>query len=80
MDTPNAPAITEVVLIRPGAVTHGFNMSQRFIGCEITGGGATSVTAQSPPDGNVAPPGWYLLFIVDSARIPSTGAWIRLSP
>jgi FtsP/CotA-like multicopper oxidase with cupredoxin domain len=80
INTPNAPSITEVVLIRPGAVTHGFNMSQRFIGCEITGGGATSVTAQSPPDGNVAPPGWYLLFIVDSARIPSTGAWIRLSP
>jgi Domain of unknown function (DUF1929) len=36
VDTPNAPFITEVVLIRPGAVTHGFNMSQRFIGCEIT--------------------------------------------
>jgi Domain of unknown function (DUF1929) len=39
INTPNAPAITEVVLIRPGAVTHGFNMSQRFIGCEITGAG-----------------------------------------
>lgn len=79
VNTPNAASITEVVLLRPGAVTHGFNMSQRFISCAITGGGATSVQAQAPPNGNVAPPGWYLLFIVDSARVPSVAKWIRLT-
>ena len=30
-------------------------------------------------DGNVAPPGHYLLFLVDHDRIPSEGAWIRLT-
>jgi len=79
IDSPSAPSIAEVVLLRPGAVTHGFNMSQRFVGCAIVGGGATSVKLQTPPDGNVAPPGWYLLFIVDAGRVPSVAKWIRLS-
>jgi FtsP/CotA-like multicopper oxidase with cupredoxin domain len=78
INTPNAPSIAEVVLIRPGAVTHGWNQSQRFVGCAITGHDANHVQAQSPPDGTIAPPGWYLLFIVDGGRIPSVGTWIRL--
>jgi hypothetical protein len=70
--------IEGVILSRPGAVTHGFNMSQRIVGCAILGRDATSIRAQAPPDGTVAPPGYYLLFIVDRDRIPSLGSWIRL--
>jgi len=80
IQTPHAPAIGEVVLIRPGAVTHGFNQSQRFVECTIAGSTAATVDAEAPPDGNVAPPGWYLLFIVTTGRIPSEGRWIRLTP
>jgi len=68
------------VLIRPGAVTHGFNQSQRLVGCEITGRGATSLQVKAPPDGNIAAPGYYLLFLVDTARVPSVAAWIRVTP
>lgn len=80
VQTPNATSIAEVVLIRPGAVTHGWNQSQRFVGCAITGTAAGSVDVMAPPDGNVAPPGYYLLFIVDGARVPSVGRWIRVTP
>ena len=79
VNTPNATSIAEAVLIRPGAVTHGFNMSQRFVACEITGRGPTSIQVMAPPDGNIAPPGYYLLFLVDTARVPSMGAWIRVT-
>ena len=72
-------AIAEVVLMSPGAVTHAFNQNQRWVGCAITGTSATAVTATAPPDGTIAPPGWYLLFLVDHDRSPSTGAWIRLT-
>ena len=65
--------------MRAGAVTHGFNHNQRYVGCAITGSGAFQVHAAAPPNGNVAPPGHYLLFLVDNDRIPSTGAWIQLS-
>lgn len=79
VDTPSPAAIAEVVLIRPGAVTHGFNMSQRFIECVITGSNATSVQAQAPPHGNIAPPGYYLLFILTVSRVPSIARWIRMT-
>ena len=78
VDTPNAASIAEVVLLRPGAVTHGFNQSQRFIGCAITGVSATSIDTKAPPDGTYAPPGWYLLFLIDGGRIPSVARWIRI--
>jgi plastocyanin len=79
IQTPDAPSIAEVVLIRPGVVTHGFNMSQRYVGCSITGRSANSIIVQAPPDGNIAPPGYYLLFIVNGARVPSVAKWVRIS-
>jgi len=80
IQTPDAASIAEVVLLRPGFTTHGFNMSQRFVGCVISGSAAASIQVQSPPDGTIAPPGYYLLFIVNGSRVPSLGRWIRLTP
>ncbi len=80
VDTPTPGAIAEVVLMRAGAVTHAFNHNQRYIGCAITGTTATTVNATAPPDGNIAPPGYYLLFVVDKDRVPSVAKWIRLTP
>jgi plastocyanin len=80
IQSPDAPQVADVVLVRPGATTHGFNMSQRFVGCAITGGTAVSVDVKAPPTGNVAPPGWYLLFVLNASRVPSIGRWIRLTP
>jgi FtsP/CotA-like multicopper oxidase with cupredoxin domain len=79
VQTPSPASIAEAVLIRPGAVTHGFNMSQRLIECAIVGVTPAEVRLQAPPDGNVAPPGHYLLFILTAAQAPSLGRWIRLS-
>jgi hypothetical protein len=77
--TPTPGAIAEVVLMSPGAVTHGFNQNQRSVGCAITGTTANAVNATAPPDGTVAPPGYYLLFLVDQDRAPSGGVWIRIT-
>ncbi len=79
IDTPQGLSIDEVVLLRPGAVTHGFDQSQRLVELEILARGAASVDVQAPPDGNVAPPGFYLLFILNGSHVPSVGRWIRLS-
>ena len=80
INTPTPLDISEVVLLRPGAVTHGYNMSQRGIECVIAATGAGTLDVESPPSANLAPPGWYLLFILDSNRVPSEGQWIRLTP
>jgi hypothetical protein len=80
INTPTPPDISEVVLLRAGATTHGFNMGQRGIECVIAGIGAGTLDVKTPPNANLAPPGWYLLFILDSDRVPSEGRWIRLTP
>src|SRR5215213_3115790 len=62
--TANAGAIAKVALIRLGAVTHSDNMEQRYVPLSFTAG-ASSLTATGPPNANVAPPGPYMLVVVD---------------
>ena len=78
--TPTPPDIFEVVILRAGGVTHGFNMSQRGLELVIAGTGPGTLSVQGPPNANLAPPGWYVLFILDSDRVPSEGRWIRVIP
>lgn len=40
---------------------------------------ATAVAALSPPDATVAPPGYYMLFLVSALGTPSPAAFVRLS-
>ncbi len=79
INTPNAADITEVVLLRSGAVTHGFNMSQRGLECVISALGAGTIDVDMPANPNLAPPGWYLLFVLGAGRVPSAGRWVRVT-
>jgi hypothetical protein len=79
VQTPNAANIQKVVLIRPGAPTHAFDMEQRLIGLNFTiQTGALTVT--SPPNANIAPPGYYMLFILNKAGVPSVAQFVQLCP
>jgi hypothetical protein len=78
VNTPDAADITRVVLVRPGAATHAFDMEQRVVGLTFTRGtGALSVVA--PPDPRVAPPGYYMLFLLNSRGVPSVARFVQLS-
>ncbi|MFC6673268.1 galactose oxidase-like domain-containing protein [Marinobacterium aestuariivivens] len=77
VDSADADDILTVHLLFPGAVTHGFNMTQRVVECSFSAG-AGSLQVDAPPDGNVAPPGHYLLFIINDQRVPSEGRWITI--
>jgi PKD repeat protein len=79
IQTPDAADIASVVLVRPGAPTHAFDMDQRLVGLSYSlDGGALSVTA--PPNGNIAPPGYYMLFILNSAGVPSNASFVQVLP
>src|SRR6195256_2742873 len=79
MQTPDAANISSVVLMRPGAPTHAFDMEQRLVTMNFTAGsGVLNVTA--PPNGNIAPPGYYMLFILNSAGVPSVAQFVQLTP
>ena len=75
--TPDASRIASVSLIALGSVTHAFNQNQRFVPLAFTDAG-TSLNVTGPINGNTAPPGPYMLFIVDSTGVPSVAAMVRL--
>jgi hypothetical protein len=79
VQTPDAASISSVVLIRPGAPTHAFDMEQRLVAMNFTAGsGVLNITA--PPNGNIAAPGYYMLFILNSSGVPSVAQFVQLTP
>lgn len=73
--------IDRVTLVRTGAVTHSFDHNQRFIELDFelaTSAGSLSVT--SPLNANLAPPGYYMLFLISDEGVPSHAEFIQLRP
>src|SRR5262249_13370580 len=66
----SSSAISSAVLVRPGSVTHAFDMEQRLIGLcgpapQPPCNGAGALTLTSPPNGNIVRPGYYMVFLLD---------------
>lgn len=78
IETPNAAAIQRVALLRCGSVTHAFDSDQRYVGLrfEPVVGMPNTLRITAPPNGNVAPPGQYMLWIIDNAGMPCEQARI----
>ena len=76
VQTPNAGQIAKVSLIRFGAVTHAFNAGQRFLPLSFSAGSG-SLTVTAPANSNLAPPGNYMLFIVNTNGVPSVAAVVH---
>lgn len=76
--TSNASSITRVALVRPGATTHADDFDQRYVDLAFTVGSGT-ITATAPPNGSEAPPGYYMLVIVNSNGIPSVMPFLQLN-
>jgi Domain of unknown function (DUF1929) len=77
--TPNASSIQKVALVRLGSVTHDDNMEQRYVPLKFTPG-TGMVRASIPASADVAPPGYYMLFIINSAGVPSVAKMVQLDP
>jgi hypothetical protein len=79
IQTSQAGSIKWVSLIRPSSNTHSLDTDQRLVDLPITarrGGSSLTVAVTNNP--NLAPPGWYMLFLTDNAGNPSTASWVRL--
>ncbi|XP_057777101.1 aldehyde oxidase GLOX [Salvia miltiorrhiza] len=71
-----------VTMVAPSFTTHSFAMNQRLLVLYIASGQQISsfthrVTVHAPPTENVAPPGYYMVFVVHRG-VPSECAWIRI--
>jgi fibronectin type 3 domain-containing protein len=76
--TPNAPNITMVSLVRLMATTHHYDANARLLWHQIVSSNSNSVTVSAPLNANLAPPGYYMLHILNSANVPSVASIIRI--
>ena len=74
--TSSAPSIDTVVFLRLGSVTHSRNFSQRHVAMSFVGT-PQEIHVTAPTDPDVAPPGYYMLFILDDG-VPSEAAFVLL--
>jgi hypothetical protein len=77
-----ADDITAVNLLRLGSATHSFDFDQRFVALEFTKSENT-ITVAAPAHGFLAPPGYYMLFILKdgdraNVKFPSVAAMVEL--
>jgi Domain of unknown function (DUF1929) len=79
--TPDTASIARVSLIRPSAPTHSFDMDQRMVRLTFSvNASAGTLTVHTPPNANIAPPGYYEVFILNAAGVPSIAQFIQLCP
>jgi hypothetical protein len=75
--TPNAAQIADVRWIRIGSVTHAFDAGQRANTLSFTQK-ATGVDVTAPTIPNLAPPGHYILFVLNRNGVPSVGKIVHI--
>lgn len=71
--------LREASLLHPTSTTHSSDNDQRLIDLPFTVDPGGTLTLTMPSNPALAPPGWYLVVVVDTAGVPSIGRWIRLT-
>lgn len=77
VQTPNGASVVKVFLNKLGSVTHTLNMDPQFLSLPfnpVAGG----LTVTGPTTANLAPPGYYNLWIVDSNGVPSLSRQVKV--
>jgi len=77
VETPDGAGIAKVTFIRLSSVTHAADMGQRLVPLSFTpvSGGVSVVI---PTSATTAPPGPYMLFLVNGNGVPSVGRIMKL--
>jgi hypothetical protein len=73
-------ATNRVALIRNSCVTHSVNMEQRYVLLGDLTNGSGTFTVSGPATGNIAPPGYYMLYVTDQNGVPSVSAMVHVLP
>jgi len=76
--TPDAASITRVTWVRLPATTHSFNQNQWFNELSF-GGRPDGLTVTAPANAYLAPPGHYMLFVLNASGVPSVASIVQLT-
>jgi galactose oxidase len=79
IDVSTDRAVTDFSLVRMGSTTHTVNTDQRRIPLTGTATSGSTSTLSLPADRGVLVPGYYMLFALDAAGVPSVARTIRVS-
>jgi hypothetical protein len=80
VESPQAGDVARVSLIRLAAVTHSFDQNRRFVPLTFVPSGGAGLQIDAPAGPNLAPPGYYMLFLVSGEGVPSVARFVRLLP
>lgn len=72
VNTPDGAGVAQVTLIRLGSVTHAFDQSELLVRLSFSPV-AAGLTITFPASRTTAPPGPYMLFLVNASGVPSVG-------
>jgi hypothetical protein len=81
LSTPIPPeSIAKVTLVRLAAVTHWFDQNQRYLSLDFFVNPRVPLTLSvtAPANANLAPPGYYMLFLVSNAGAPSKSVYVKV--
>ncbi len=70
--------VQKVVLMKPCSITHHSDFDQRYVKLNITSSSFNSVKFHAPATRALAPPGYYMLFLVTNQGTPSVAKWVHL--
>lgn len=79
IETDVANEIQAVALMRPSVNTHCVDTEQRYVGLSFSHKNPDKLVAKVPSNRNVAPPGYYMLFIIKENNIPSVAPFVLLN-
>ena len=82
MTTPNGASIRKVTLIRLASSTHAFDMGERLntLTFQAAADGQSLTITLPPMAWELAPPGPYMLFIINDKGVPSVARTLLLGP
>jgi hypothetical protein len=76
--TPDPSSVSKVSLLRMMSVTHHYEPNQRLVWLQILQRDSSSITVKAPISPNIAPPGPYLIHVLNSSNVPSAGAVVMI--
>jgi hypothetical protein len=80
VDARPASEVSRVAIVRAASVTHAFSSDQRYVGLNFDLRPGDRLRVEGPPNSDIAPPGSYLLFVIDTKGIPSIGRFVQVGP
>ncbi|MFG1811215.1 galactose oxidase-like domain-containing protein [Streptomyces sp. NPDC049040] len=80
VSTTTPAQVSRAVLLAPITSTHSVDTSQRHLDLQITSRSGNHLELKAPPSAKAAPPGYYMLFLLDDKGVPSVAKWVKLAP